>query len=598
MPGLPTVTLEPTQFFEAAINVNLLFPNAVGPICYASFLAETRSSTSDSASLQDLVLAGFPLCAPKVQFACPDQLTQAGNQFKADVRVTVKNDGAYPVTVQSIVDKTSPNTNIIGVSVNPQNVALVVAAGTTAVFHVIYTLNTAGAFKPQLRVNFVGMDGVENDGSLQCPPAPRDFSALKSCTFGQFLDPPQGFQFQITVDVTNTAGGAQQCTVSNTGGTSPAAKTVPISGSASFQYTITTTATTPVVQDPTVTCTDPDGTNAQAPKTVSDPADCPSIVSSVTMSKVCQSGTKYAGSDGTNALFYTVKTTVTNNAVAGANQVAAPLYNCQPTDGLATADTCGTSCPGTPCGTGCTGGVIPAIAKLDPSASGDRTYTVVQAASAGTVSPVSGGLTVTPTDAAASVQCVNSAGTQITASLGATTSMTPCAVTVNPKISITKTCTVTPKAATADIPVMYLTIDSQGTVSNDGDVTLRDITLSETHTGESGGAISVPMKDGSGNPITALKATEQGRWSESYIPKSLSYTGCLKFSDTISTTAKVPLLAGTAYSDLAQKQATASCSPCPQCEPNSAFAQSSEKLVDSEMPIPHKKFNQGQLEPL
>ncbi len=50
-------------FLEGAININAVF-GAEADKCFASFLAETRSSTSTTAQLKDFVLGSFPICAP------------------------------------------------------------------------------------------------------------------------------------------------------------------------------------------------------------------------------------------------------------------------------------------------------------------------------------------------------------------------------------------------------------------------------------------------------------------------------------------------------------------------------------------------------
>lgn len=51
-------------FFEGGINLTNLFPNSDG--CFASFMAETRSSSSFSADLKDFVLADFPVCSTDI----------------------------------------------------------------------------------------------------------------------------------------------------------------------------------------------------------------------------------------------------------------------------------------------------------------------------------------------------------------------------------------------------------------------------------------------------------------------------------------------------------------------------------------------------
>ncbi|WP_019935675.1 hypothetical protein [Oceanimonas smirnovii] len=51
-------------FFEGGINLTQLFPNSDG--CFASFMAETRSSSSFTADLKDFVLADFPVCSTDI----------------------------------------------------------------------------------------------------------------------------------------------------------------------------------------------------------------------------------------------------------------------------------------------------------------------------------------------------------------------------------------------------------------------------------------------------------------------------------------------------------------------------------------------------
>jgi hypothetical protein len=64
------------SFFEGGINVSAIFAGTTPP-CFASFLAETRSSTSPTAVLKDFVLGAFPVCGINIQKACTDGTVNA-----------------------------------------------------------------------------------------------------------------------------------------------------------------------------------------------------------------------------------------------------------------------------------------------------------------------------------------------------------------------------------------------------------------------------------------------------------------------------------------------------------------------------------------
>ena len=51
-------------FYEGGINVTRLLSGA--NICISTFLAETRSSRSETAQLKDLVIGGFPVCSSSI----------------------------------------------------------------------------------------------------------------------------------------------------------------------------------------------------------------------------------------------------------------------------------------------------------------------------------------------------------------------------------------------------------------------------------------------------------------------------------------------------------------------------------------------------
>lgn len=86
------------SFFEGGINVTQLLGSTP---CFASFLAETRSSSSQTAQLKDFVLASFPVCGIDVEKECSAALVttvEDGTDVKVSFFGTVENDGAGSYT--------------------------------------------------------------------------------------------------------------------------------------------------------------------------------------------------------------------------------------------------------------------------------------------------------------------------------------------------------------------------------------------------------------------------------------------------------------------------------------------------------------------
>jgi hypothetical protein len=98
------------SFIEGGINVTKLVPNSNG--CFASFMAETRSSTSPTAQLKDFAAGSFPVCAPKTVLTMTS--SPAGDHHSGDsvdftyydenkgtgalTNPTVSDDNCSPVT--------------------------------------------------------------------------------------------------------------------------------------------------------------------------------------------------------------------------------------------------------------------------------------------------------------------------------------------------------------------------------------------------------------------------------------------------------------------------------------------------------------------
>jgi len=80
------------SFFEAGIDVTAL----IGEVCFSSFMAETRSSHSETAELKDFALGDFDLCSIDVEKVCiaDSQIVDPVNEtFTTTHLVTIDNDG-------------------------------------------------------------------------------------------------------------------------------------------------------------------------------------------------------------------------------------------------------------------------------------------------------------------------------------------------------------------------------------------------------------------------------------------------------------------------------------------------------------------------
>jgi uncharacterized repeat protein (TIGR01451 family) len=84
------------EFLEEGVDLTALGLQG----CFASFLAETRSSQSPTATLSDFVLGSFPLCS----LAAPqfNGLSKVGDPVTYPL--TVQNTGAAPLFIQSVSD--------------------------------------------------------------------------------------------------------------------------------------------------------------------------------------------------------------------------------------------------------------------------------------------------------------------------------------------------------------------------------------------------------------------------------------------------------------------------------------------------------------
>ncbi|WP_172148360.1 MULTISPECIES: DUF7507 domain-containing protein [Pseudomonas] len=96
--------IPPESFFEGGINVSKLLGGEVP--CFSSFLAETRSSRSETAQLKDFVLGDFDLCAIEVTKECVAAVDteDGGNSILVDFEGVVTNNGGLDLHDVTVTD--------------------------------------------------------------------------------------------------------------------------------------------------------------------------------------------------------------------------------------------------------------------------------------------------------------------------------------------------------------------------------------------------------------------------------------------------------------------------------------------------------------
>jgi hypothetical protein len=102
----PANVFPPFSFFEGGINLTQVFAAVGTPIpCFTSFLAETRSSTSVTATLKDFVLGAFPVCGISITKTCNSSAPNAAQTALVyNYSGTVTNDGIATLHNVTVVD--------------------------------------------------------------------------------------------------------------------------------------------------------------------------------------------------------------------------------------------------------------------------------------------------------------------------------------------------------------------------------------------------------------------------------------------------------------------------------------------------------------
>ncbi|HKB15663.1 MAG TPA: hypothetical protein VKF62_06345, partial [Planctomycetota bacterium] len=97
-------TFPPGSLFEGGINVSALVPDTC---CFTGFLAETRSSSSVSATLKDFVFGRLDTCGLRVAVT-PSVTGVCAGDAQVDYVYEVCNDGARPLFVNLVDDGGTP----------------------------------------------------------------------------------------------------------------------------------------------------------------------------------------------------------------------------------------------------------------------------------------------------------------------------------------------------------------------------------------------------------------------------------------------------------------------------------------------------------
>jgi hypothetical protein len=131
------------SFFEGGINLSAFMAES-GDTCFASFMVESRSSSSFTATLKDFVLGNFPLCAVTLSKNCgTGEYDTVSKMLKIPFSVTVENTGA--ATVDSVI----AYDDLCGTGEMSHDFGTLVA-GESATWADVYCLISPTAFDPPI----------------------------------------------------------------------------------------------------------------------------------------------------------------------------------------------------------------------------------------------------------------------------------------------------------------------------------------------------------------------------------------------------------------------------------------------------------------
>ena len=275
--GTPGV-FPPQSFFEGGVNLKKIFTGGNVP-CFSSFLAETRSSSSITATLKDFAEGRFELCKISVTKICDFVgVTSDGTQLQYNFHGTVTNDGAGTVYDVQVVD-TPLGVTGTQTPPNPISVAASIASGASANWGPVTFTTNALTFTDQAVAMAASAPGgaqtVTDTTTASCVGHVNSSIMIdKQCVPGaSLLDIGNNVVVQVGVSGTVTNNGNTRLTnitladnpaaatiTPNNFGLDPGQSTtwsatyqpaaVPGDGTCNFADTIRVTAATPAIGDP------------------------------------------------------------------------------------------------------------------------------------------------------------------------------------------------------------------------------------------------------------------------------------------------------------------------------------------------------------
>ncbi|MCC6075301.1 hypothetical protein ACFPTX_01620 [Pseudomonas sp. GCM10022188] len=432
----PASDLPKESFFEGGINVTQLLGGATP--CFSSFLAETRSSRSETAQLKDLVLGNFDLCAVAVTKTCSAAVSteDGGNSVVVNFSGEVTNSGGLAMDNVTVTDDNGTPDDATDDQVVFGPVTL--QPGETQPYSGSYTTTTIPATDQVTATGSRGSATVEAKADASCAPEVTPAIAVDKVCTATLRQDGSGVDVAFSGNVTNTGNVAlENVTVVDDNGTADPGDDVTVFGpttlnvgevkpySGSFGVTGSASSTDHVVASGSDVLTDtPVSANAEA----SCAADTNPVI---TVTKQCTAAVNGSG-DGIDVSF--------NGSVRNDGNVI--LNN------VTVIDDHGT--PGDPSDD------VTLISNATLPVGGSLPFEGTFASS-----------TPSSTDVVTATANDSLAGTAVSDTETAT-----CAADVAPAILVTKQCTAAVNGAGTAIDVLF-----NGTVTNTGNVDLVNVSV-------------------------------------------------------------------------------------------------------------------------
>lgn len=203
----PATDLPFESFFEGGINLTRIL--GATP-CISSFLAETRASRSETATLKDFVAGNFDACGASVSKSCEAIINEAGDEVNVGFTGSASNTGGLPLFVELQDDQAGSQITAVCIDGNadnacgdasdsvpsdlnslPANIAsFTLAAGESVIYEGSYTVtefNEQTEFTDQVTLTFYDDPDGPAIGTSQaqatCPPeGTADIAVVKDCT--------------------------------------------------------------------------------------------------------------------------------------------------------------------------------------------------------------------------------------------------------------------------------------------------------------------------------------------------------------------------------------------------------------------------------